>query len=384
MGKMLHEVSPRETSGRDSIARFNAQFRAAAYMALAILENNEIDCVFCDYHDDYVVRRRTSSHHVYDFYQVKTKAKSNYQWTLLDVFSILKRGDQDPLRIADSFAGKLLVHAVRFGSSCRKVVLQTNIQFHDDSCAVRDALAEKNWDHKHAKLLFTQFRTIFPDAKELTDDDIAECLSKFQFDPGNTVVDVEYDNFLALAKHAIYTYSEVELSYQEFIEIAEKLLAVVQKKSLTKIGDVDETGLTDAAGITIYDLLDILAISREGYQTLLDGGDSAALKNVSILQRKFREAGTSEPMIQYFCQAKVRWDEWVRTKRHFILAFEMHSLMAVILEAGREWINSGGQTAKLFDIAKQLDVGESELLKKELTEELRLGAILSEVVRSQT
>lgn len=67
-GKLLHEVEPREVAGREAIARFAAQFRAAAYMSLAILENGEIDCVFCDFHEDYVVRRRENQAVRYDFY----------------------------------------------------------------------------------------------------------------------------------------------------------------------------------------------------------------------------------------------------------------------------------------------------------------------------
>jgi len=91
-GKLLHEVAPREVAGREAIARFAAQFRAAAYMSLAILENDEIDCVFCDFHDDYVVRRKVNQLSLYDFYQVKTKGKLNYQWTQLDVYNIPQRG----------------------------------------------------------------------------------------------------------------------------------------------------------------------------------------------------------------------------------------------------------------------------------------------------
>jgi hypothetical protein len=382
-GKMLHEVTPREVKGRDSIARFAAQFRAAAFMSLAILENDEIDCVFCDYHDDYVVRRRSSGQHFYEFYQVKTKEKSNYQWDLRDVYCLLKKGSQDPARIAESFAGKLLIHSVRFGNSCKTVTLQTNIQFRDEACQVSDALKDRDWGQKYAKTLFDRFREIFPEASELSDDEVADCLSKFRLEPGSPIVDIGCENFLALAKHAVYKYSEVELSYPEFVEIAEKLLALVQKKSLTKIVETDEKNLIDAAGITIFDLLDVLAISREGYRTLLEGGDTAALKSASILQRKLKEAGASEDMIQYFCQVKVGWDEWLRAKRHFIPEFELNDLMSRVLEAGKEWISSGGQVRALFEITRKFDVGDNDLLKAELNSDLKLGAILSEVVRNQ-
>ena len=39
----LHEVAPREISGRDTIARYQAQFRAAAYECLSLLEDDALD-----------------------------------------------------------------------------------------------------------------------------------------------------------------------------------------------------------------------------------------------------------------------------------------------------------------------------------------------------
>jgi hypothetical protein len=383
VGKLLHEVTPRELNGRDAIARFAAQFRAAAYMSLAILENGEIDCVFCDFHDDYIVRRRSSNQCLYDFYQVKTKNKLNHLWNLLDVFCITKKGAQELTKIGDSFAGKLLIHTVRFGASCRSVILQTNIQFHDDAYAIGDALKNGDQNQKYARTLFEKFGEIFPEASNLNNSEIADCLSKFKLEPGSAIVDISGDNFLALAKDAVYRYSEVELNYQEFVEIVEKLLALVQKKSLNKISETDEQSLTDAAGITIYDLLNILAISRAGYQRLVDGGDSAALKTASIIQRTFRDAGASEEVIEYLCRMKVAWDEWHRTKRHFIPEFEANLLMSRFYKAANDWEMSGGELSKLFEIAENFQVGENDLLKAELNRDMRLGAILSEVVRNQ-
>ena len=382
-GKLLHEVEPREVAGREAIARFAAQFRAAAYMSLAILENGEIDCVFCDFHDDYVVRRRGNQTALYDFYQVKTKGKSNYQWTQPDVYNIPRRGTANPKEIGDSFAGKLLIHTVRFGVSCRSVVLQTNIQFNDNACEISDALRTGNHDHKHAKLLFEKFGEIFPEGAGLDDSEVRACLSKFRLEPGSPITDPSGDNFLALAKDAVYQFSEVELSYQEFVEIAEKLLALVQRKSLNKIGEVDAASLVDAAGVTIYDLLDILAISRAGYESLVSGGDLTALRTASILHRKLKGAGASEEMIDYLCRQKVLWDEWLRTKRHFIPAFDANRLMASLLKAGKGWTLSGGELEMLFQIAESFPSNSNPILQNELNRDLILGGILSEITRNQ-
>ena len=85
---MFYETKPREQSGRDAFSRFNAQVRSAAMASLAILEGKEIDRVYCDFHDDFVVRKKDNKGIVYHFYQVKTKAKQNQNWTVNAVSGI--------------------------------------------------------------------------------------------------------------------------------------------------------------------------------------------------------------------------------------------------------------------------------------------------------
>ena len=89
---MLSKKPPREQAGRDTLARFGAQKRSAAIASLEILEGKEIDRVYCDLHDDFVVRKKKSSGFIYLFYQVKTKSPVNYQWGISDVFGIKTKG----------------------------------------------------------------------------------------------------------------------------------------------------------------------------------------------------------------------------------------------------------------------------------------------------
>ncbi len=64
---ILHEVSPRENSGRDTIARYQSQFRAAAYESLSLLEDDVLDRVYCDYQDDYIAQIHPFCLGVYQF-----------------------------------------------------------------------------------------------------------------------------------------------------------------------------------------------------------------------------------------------------------------------------------------------------------------------------
>jgi hypothetical protein len=85
----LGYVAPREHDGRDAFARYRAQVRAASIAALAILESKEVDRIYCDLHDDYVVRSSNNAAKVrYEFVQVKTKAKQNENWTIGELLGI--------------------------------------------------------------------------------------------------------------------------------------------------------------------------------------------------------------------------------------------------------------------------------------------------------
>lgn len=133
---MLHTRKPREQDGRDSFSRYRAQVRSAAIASLAILEGQNIDRIYCDLHDDFVVRRKEENGFSYTFYQVKTKGKQNHNWSINEIFGLntrLRNQDkQSPEKIKNSFAGKLLLHTIVFNSYCDSVVFQTNIHNSDE------------------------------------------------------------------------------------------------------------------------------------------------------------------------------------------------------------------------------------------------------------
>lgn len=116
---IIHEKAPRETVGRETTNRFRMQFQAAAFAALEILSGKGVDRVYCDYHDDFVVRQNIDGVTEYHFFQVKTKGRANQQWNVDEVFSLKKRGKLDTeeklAAIRDSIAGKLFVHTIEFG-----------------------------------------------------------------------------------------------------------------------------------------------------------------------------------------------------------------------------------------------------------------------------
>lgn len=139
-GPLIHQITPTETVGRDTIARYQIQFCAAAFECLEILTGKTIDRVYCDYHDDFVSREIQSGVTTYRFYQVKTKAQRNFQWGKLQLFGLTKKQKPVAEKIAASFAGKLMLHTIRFENACAKVVFLTNVHFDDELEAAAAAL----------------------------------------------------------------------------------------------------------------------------------------------------------------------------------------------------------------------------------------------------
>ncbi|MDF5806691.1 dsDNA nuclease domain-containing protein [Pseudomonas aeruginosa] len=95
--------------------RFRAQFKAASLESLALLENGEMDRVYCDVHEDYVVKHIVNSKAQYRFVQVKTKSKLNYQYSILEIFGLKKSPGRTTLNMIWRAASQEAL------ASCRRI-----------------------------------------------------------------------------------------------------------------------------------------------------------------------------------------------------------------------------------------------------------------------
>lgn len=336
----LHEVETRENKGRDTIDRYRLQFIAAAYASLEILKGQEVDRVFCDYHDDFVVRVRRNDSYVYRFFQVKTKDKRNHLWSLPESFGIKKKTKSltpdDLKQIKDSFFGKLLLHAINFKSKCDESSLLTNVQFEDTVEKLIESL-QNGSENLTAELLIQHFRTIFS-LPNITEETSKTHLGKLRILPGKTYLSPNSEEFASVARDSIYKYSEIDLTQLEIAEIAQSLIALAHNKSFKKIlFEVSEKELDEKAGIGLGDLLGVLSISNTAYSTLLNGGDEKALKSASIIARRLRKAGAAENMIEYCSKQKVEWDIWIRNQRHSIDELQFNLLQQDITQLANKW-----------------------------------------------
>lgn len=390
---MLDKKTPREQSGRDSFGRYRAQVRSAAMATLSILEGKEIDRVYCDLHDDFVVRKQDSNGYSYCFYQVKTKGKLNHSWTLSEVFGLNSRlkdqGEQNTKSIKDSFVGKLLLHTVVFDKYCNCVVFQTNIHNSDDVVELLNDIESEKFANKFNKVLIERFNDCYENEldRKLSQNKIQANLSKLVFETDVQYLKQNNNNFEPLAREKIYEFSEIDLNRTELKEILLKLLDLVGKKSSGIIQELTSESIEKLAGISIDDLLSILSISKDAYKNLLDGGDSKAIKSASIIQRSLMKAGAGMDEVEYCSRCKTKWDFWLRKNRHVLPEFDLNAITQEVRALLTESIGNS-QSVKISSLRKPIQNLLKELKKKgllyDLTKDLILGGVFSELVRGKS
>ncbi|MHA6912110.1 dsDNA nuclease domain-containing protein [Ralstonia pseudosolanacearum] len=381
---IIHDKEPRETIGRETTNRFRMQFQAAAFAALEILSGRDVDRVYCDYHDDFVVRRSSGDSIEYHFFQVKTKGRANQQWKVNEIFSLKKQGKLDTeeklAAVRDSIAGKLFVHTIEFGEQCREVTVLSNVHFQDDVFEVQEHLKTGKSNRTHITQLIEKFSEIFSPHVPLSDDQLKAARSKLSLMQVSHLGDT-LEPFADAARNAIWKHSEIDLHKHEVDEIANSLVALVESKSCSPISGLSKDKIDLVTGVGLDDLLKVLSISTTVYKNLLEGGDLAAIRAASILQRQLKTAGAPESMIETASRAKVSWDVWLRTARHTFPEFDLELLLNDIDARCRAWILSGSVLGDLRD--KIDEVLNSNLAKKfpPLDINLLLGGFCASIVR---
>lgn len=261
----IHDKAPRETAGRITVSRFRMQVQAAAYAALEILSGKDVDRVYCDYHDDFVVRRTVDGVIEYHFFQVKTKGRANQQWNVGEVFSLKKNGNLDTDEkidaIRQSMAGKLFVHTVDFGEQCREVTILSNVHFDDGvHGAVADLLAGSS-SKKYVSQFIGKFAEIVSPDKAISAEDLEAARKKLTLRGGVAYIGDTLEDFAIAAHNAIWKHSEIELHKHEVDEIANSLVTLVTKKSCSPISGLSKADIDLATGVSLDDLLKVLSIS---------------------------------------------------------------------------------------------------------------------------
>ncbi len=389
---MLDTKKAREQNGRDSFSRYRAQVRSAAVASLSILEGATIDRVYCDLHDDFVIRKKDKDGFSYIFYQVKTKGKQNHNWTINEVFGLNTRlkdqTKQSSDSIKDSFIGKLLLHTVVFDEYCNSVIFQTNVNNSDEVDELLTDIESGAFTNKFSKVILERFTECFGEnCITYSPEEAKSKLSKLSFESDVSFLKDGDNYFELIVKEKIYEFSEIDLERAEFREILLRLLDLVERKSSGVIKTWDADSIESCAGISIDDLLTILSISKDAYYSLVKGGDSSAIKSASMIQRALKAGGADTSMVMYCSKCKTDWDLWFRNARHVVQELDLQSISELVGTTLKNTVDSQGLLALnnlRMPIKNLLAELEAQGLRLDLTEDLLLGGIFSAFVRGKS
>ena len=389
---MLDTKKAREQNGRDSFSRYRAQVRSAAVASLSILEGANVDRVYCDLHDDFVIRKKDKDGFSYIFYQVKTKGKQNHNWTINEVFGLNTRlkdqTKQSSDSIKDSFIGKLLLHTVVFDEHCNSVIFQTNVNNSDEVDELLTDIESGAFASKFSKIIIERFTECFGDnCITYSHEEAKSKLSKVSFESDVSFLKDGDNYFELIVKEKIYEFSEIDLERAEFREILLRLLDLVERKSSGVIKTWDAESIESCAGISIDDLLTILSISKDAYYSLVKGGDSSAIKSASMIQRALKAGGADTSMVMYCSKCKTDWDLWFRNARHVVQELDLLTISELVGTTLKNTVDPQGLLALTnlrMPIKNLLAELDAKGLKFDLTEDLLLGGIFSAFVRGKS
>ncbi|MGE0327929.1 MAG: dsDNA nuclease domain-containing protein [Polyangiaceae bacterium] len=374
----LHTVAPREQAGAQTGDRYEYQYEQAAVDALEVLDDTNVICVYCEWHDDYVLEGANLV--AYRFHQVKTRTASKGPWTVGAFFGTGKKKTASP----DSIFAKMYTHLINFGDRCDAFVFVTDAGIKPDfEKLVKDARSTSepanlpDTSHKLFESLLKKFTSLSPVPSP---EQFFNFLHRFDVRDGVGKVGDTRNNRTLLGGR-IVDLSEVELSIPEARKIGSNLVSLVRDRSHTVLDSPPKTNeqLRREKGLVLDDVLDILSLSREGYRELKQHG-RASVVTLSRLHRLCQRSDIPEHLIPDMCRMKALWEAWWVAERHRI---DQLSFLALKKECGDALLLHGANgpltLEGLSEQAKQLAATfRGSLTSSEpLTGELVFGLILS-------
>jgi hypothetical protein len=320
----LYEVEPREQIGARTGSLYEYQYHQAAAGSLSLIEKTDTAvCLYCEWHDDYVLEAEADGR--YAFFQVKTN--SGAKWTVGEFFGLGKLNKKTglrslPKRKADAAAppkkssifSNLWDHTQKFGDLCKRFVFLSDAELDselqalvDDSkgCIAPDTLSEES------KTLFQSLvASLKPKYSTVTDATFFAFLQRLYWQPGvGTPKNLEDVKILIINK--IVNASEVDIKWSEGQKMGTDLVNIVRTRShlVLSILPANIAELREKKGLVVRDVIKLLSLSEEGFRALKEGAGDA-VKTLSRLQRFCRRREIPDDLIPQFCELKTSWSAW--------------------------------------------------------------------------
>lgn len=331
----IHDLLPREQAGVVSGKAFEFQYHRAAQACLELIEETGAGCVFCEWHDDFVVESVGAST-LYGFHQVKTRTAKNGPWPLREVLG-LKKKSRGKTKAADETAivPRLLLHFFNFADACGRVVLVTNAALNSEFESFIDDLktsaAPTSLSADNKKVLdetLEAYRQLPDKFSTLTEADLFQFLKRLSVQPEAARFGQSQDDLESTLGKRIRELSEIDLRVTETVKIGKELVDVVRVKSHLVIKPlVEEEELRTRKGIQRDEVLRILALSPEAYRVLRQSGKNVLL-SLSRLYRLCERCGIPKELIVDICRYKTKWDTWYLQERHHLEDTDYSALKA--------------------------------------------------------
>lgn len=414
MAARITSILPREQAGAQTGRKYEFQYEEAALACLKLLEEGSAVCVYCEWHDDFVVEHQDLSC-TYAFYQVKTRADTRGAWSMFEVLGVKRRrvnkakpvseksgGPRKKvaapakvvkidLRDGESIAQRMLVHHRKFKDACALFVLVSPTEFSSDpmlalvkeakSCGAPSKLPPD------LNALFVGLLQAYQERDSaVTEQELWALLERLQIELA-TASESEPRVTIGLMGQMIHEFSEVNLTVTEQSHVADSLLKVVRERSHAVLKTLPaEDEVRTRKSISLREVIRLLPLSLAGYERLKQG-DKTAVKTLSRLQRLCQKSGMSERLIEAVCGLKVDWHAW-RARVGDSLTNE---LLGVLQENGlnllRE-LTSGKSETRFQDLQKSAETTTARLssvprMPTGLTANILMGLVFALAAESE-
>ena len=351
MTRRLASVAPREQVGAKTGDLYEFQYGEAALACLELLASGTDACVYCEWHDDYVIERGRSVP-TYEFFQVKSRSTKQGPWPMSEILGVVGRRPRTAQTsgpnsaeaatrkakarskaaaslkpaAAPGIAERLLEHQRTFPGACAAFAIVSTHEATDDAflALIEGAAAVRHRPGagpallpRDAQALLSEIVSAYQQRDPtVTPQDVWELIARLRIQraagrPG------EVDVVIGLMVQRIYDLSEVDLHTSEQRRVAKQLIDRVRAKSHCTVDPTaipGEAEVRASKAIDIDEVLSLLALSPAGYRELRRGG-KADVRAYSRLHRLCRENGMDQQMIALACKLRVQWDVWLSENR---------------------------------------------------------------------
>lgn len=337
----LHEKEPREQIGARTGVLYEYQYAQAAVDCLLLFD--DALCVYCEWHDDYVVEHGLAAAAVYRFHQVKTRKLSKGPWSLNELFGIhTGRKPENQTAPTDEPFLHMLENALAFEHQCSRIVFVTNNDVDENVGALlEDVLAAQSLNdlpatsRKWFDCILVGHTKLYP---SLDDATLFAVLRRFQVETRGHPE--ERENALVALATRIAEVSEVDLLARQAARMGHDVVELVRARSgvILKPMPTNMTAdeLREKKAVLVDDLLKVISLSPEGYKILRESNDPDAVRHLSRLQRYCKTNDIGPELIEKICRFKADWDAWSIAERgrvNDLALLELHAECGNLLTA---------------------------------------------------